>query len=88
VDIWSEREDTEEEVLLSSEGCDNEDYSSDDGNEAKDDSTREDHNAEEEDTDGTSDVGDGDAEESRTQLGFHFKVQRIPYTQLRSVEPV
>ena len=42
--------DTEEEVLLTSEGGDNEDYSSDDGSEAKDDSTHEDHDAEEEDT--------------------------------------
>ena len=50
MNIWGEREETEEEVLLSFQGGDNEDYSSDDGNEAKEDSTREDHDAEEEDT--------------------------------------
>lgn len=59
VKIWGERDDTEEESLLSSEGDDDEDYCSDDGSEAEDDSTREGHNAEKEDTDSTSVVGDG-----------------------------
>ena len=82
MNIWGEREETEQKVLLSSECGDNEDYSSDDGNEAKEDSTHEDHYAEEEDTlaDSTSDVGDGDAEEteeSRTQLGLHFKGRSV-----------
>lgn len=65
VKIWGEREDIEEKALLSSEGGHDEDYSSDDGSKAEDDSTHEDHDdAEEEGTDSTSDVGDGDAEES------------------------
>jgi hypothetical protein len=64
VKIWGEREDISEKKLLSSEGGDDEDYSSDDESEAGDDSTHEDHDADEENTDDTSDVGDVDAEES------------------------
>ena len=62
--IWGEREDVEDEALLSSECGDDGDYSSDEGSEAEDDPTREDRDAEDEDTDNTSDVGDGDVEES------------------------
>jgi len=59
VKIWGEREDNKEEALLSSEGGDDEDYGSDDP-------THEDHDGVKEDTDSTSDVGDGDAEESQS----------------------
>ena len=62
--VWGEREHTKEEILLSSEGGDDEDYSSGDESEAEDDSTHEDHDAEEEDTDSTSVFGDGQSPSS------------------------
>lgn len=63
VKIWGEREEIEEEDLLSFESGDDEYYSSDDGSEAEDDSTHEDRDTEEEDADNIDDVRDADAEE-------------------------
>jgi hypothetical protein len=64
VKIWGEREDTEEEYLLSSEGGDDEYHSSQDGSEAEDDSTHEGHDAEVGNTDSTSVVGDEESSSS------------------------